>query len=1265
MANDVFGGLSGALNDAATKNLAESQPSAYSAANGQKAKALAAKNKISAESTRQELIRQITDNQRVAVGKLAEAQSYAPARQLFIDPSLGLGVPVDNVVVDAPVPFGRERPDIQIWLEGVPVQTRNEGEHLYAILELKTGSKVRTGGRAIAKDELATYSYRKLRHFYLADAEVVQRYDLDGEGLPQAREVRWVDLAPDDAFIDFFAPLSPVARTLKAQLTRFASVDIPPGRIIAAGDTADRKRFIDAVVTTARLLSSAVRNMVSARLVPDLVAVRQTLAEMQADFGTATIDFAADEPFTFADEPPASDQAAHASFNERYTQFMAAVEDKLYALRAETDDLPAYAERSGLKREHATFIVPDGASKEAKGTALSARASYVQETATLLFSRLLMIRFSEDHGLLPRILSNGGLPRYASFASQTGDRFQRLVTIAYDRARPIYRHLFEERPVDWLLHEDDETLSDALLHAMWILSGWDFTSVRGDVMSGIYDRNLDATQRRALGEVYTRPELARYMLQACGYDGTQSLLDPACGSGTFLVEGLEIMRRRKEAAGLAVTGDDVVETLSDLHGMDLNGFSATLAQIQLLWHALLASDADPMNTMRRAITALSVEGGHSSLETWGTSIVATDLFGGDAGSVSEVAKAVGQAVTRRMRNADRRFRDLASRQESYRTIAGNPPYVRVHRLRLSAAQETEYAPVRRKQTDLSVLFTYRALEWWLEPGGRLGFYLPIALAESAYAEPLRAIVDRYRIVEIIDLEEIGNVAFHGANVVTMGLVVEKTPAAATDLVRITRVTPECYDGKIIDMTKAVSEEVPIGAIQLARYLPVKVPAASSQATDATTDADEDEDEDSGGTSDTAWLTKVRPDDVPILDKLAASRRLDEIVLRGWKSIGKGAKRFAPSIPAGEPAYRWKQVRVMGYGVKLGGKFKPTPTGLPVFKVKSLAPSGQIDADAEGLWDGSAAQVDTVRFYSWKDVGDKANTFAIRNIATQAVFAPHPVDAYLTNTVYIMRLSERFPLNVWSISRVIAWFMALTARTSVIQGYFATFYQRHTTRMPIPSTITPELLAELSDVGSRIFAADDELAKGDEDIARLRAGIDGSPLRNRLNLLESSGITKPADVSWPSSEADWSGVTVISDERGVTFVLETDGETGPAPTPSGKPCRIDVVDPDLRAWVLAEAQRRVADGRLPDRAWLQSMPIPDDLSAALNVLNRWRDASAADDLQNAIHDLDVIVGKTLALSEDDLKHIDDAFESDDLLRHTRPQWRHRADRAERV
>lgn len=50
--------------------------------------------------------------------------------------------------------------------------------------------------------------------------------------------------------------------------------------------------------------------------------------------------------------------------------------------------------------------------------------------------------------------------------------------------------------------------------------------------------------KEAVGKAPIRETLAALMLHQCGYDGTEPVLDPMCGSGTFLIEAAEI------AAGL-------------------------------------------------------------------------------------------------------------------------------------------------------------------------------------------------------------------------------------------------------------------------------------------------------------------------------------------------------------------------------------------------------------------------------------------------------------------------------------------------------------------------------------------------------------------------------------------------------------------------------------------------------------------------------------------------------------------------------------------
>jgi type I restriction-modification system DNA methylase subunit len=68
------------------------------------------------------------------------------------------------------------------------------------------------------------------------------------------------------------------------------------------------------------------------------------------------------------------------------------------------------------------------------------------------------------------------------------------------------------------------------------------TLLRGDILGNLYQSYFDPETRLALGEFYTPPEVVDFILDAVGYAGPQvivsRLLDPACGSGTFLVHAL-------------------------------------------------------------------------------------------------------------------------------------------------------------------------------------------------------------------------------------------------------------------------------------------------------------------------------------------------------------------------------------------------------------------------------------------------------------------------------------------------------------------------------------------------------------------------------------------------------------------------------------------------------------------------------------------------------------------------------------------------------
>lgn len=93
-----------------------------------------------------------------------------------------------------------------------------------------------------------------------------------------------------------------------------------------------------------------------------------------------------------------------------------------------------------------------------------------------------------------------------------------------------------------------------------------------DLFKGIYQTFVPSALRHALGEFYTPDWLAEHALNVLGWNEDDELLDPTCGSGTFLLEAL---RRRLSQKG---ANRQAKELLEGLHGIDLNPLAVITAR---------------------------------------------------------------------------------------------------------------------------------------------------------------------------------------------------------------------------------------------------------------------------------------------------------------------------------------------------------------------------------------------------------------------------------------------------------------------------------------------------------------------------------------------------------------------------------------------------------------------------------------------------------------------------------------------------------------
>jgi len=109
----------------------------------------------------------------------------------------------------------------------------------------------------------------------------------------------------------------------------------------------------------------------------------------------------------------------------------------------------------------------------------------------------------------------------------------------------------------------------------------------GDLLKRLYENLFPRRVRHALGEYYTPDWLARHLLDEVGYSGDPNarLLDPACGSGTFLVTAIRRIRAWHEAnggQGEVEPGELCTKILSGVTGFDLNPLAVLSARANYL-----------------------------------------------------------------------------------------------------------------------------------------------------------------------------------------------------------------------------------------------------------------------------------------------------------------------------------------------------------------------------------------------------------------------------------------------------------------------------------------------------------------------------------------------------------------------------------------------------------------------------------------------------------------------------------------------------------
>ena len=261
----------------------------------------------------------------------------------------------------------------------------------------------------------------------------------------------------------------------------------------------------------------------------------------------------------------------------------------------------------------------------------------------------------------------------------------------------------------------------------------DFSAVDRDILGDVYQNHVPKEVRKSIGQFYTDPEIVDYILKRLddriGEETT--VLDPACGSGTFLVGAYERIKKKMMANG--VKEEDVHRhILGDcLYGIDIDPFATQLTVMNLL-----IKDLYHPERIDHVVTGNSLDVGIDSFTPEGSAFTA--VKDGPASEVVTVADLMA-----------------IGRKKGYNLIIGNPPHKSISKKnpKYKEAIKTELSGVTGDgaKVHLASLFLKRAIDI-VESNGAIALIVPKTFTYSNGYSLLREhIIEKCRIIEITDL----------------------------------------------------------------------------------------------------------------------------------------------------------------------------------------------------------------------------------------------------------------------------------------------------------------------------------------------------------------------------------------------------------------------------------------------------------------------------------------------------------------------------------
>ncbi|MDD4858653.1 MAG: N-6 DNA methylase [Dehalococcoidales bacterium] len=349
-----------------------------------------------------------------------------------------------------------------------------------------------------------------------------------------------------------------------------------------------------------------------------------------------------------------------------------------------------------------------------------------REGAYTLINRVLFLRICEDKGHVKSKLSKDAITKWRQMVEKPSN----ILSIAFNEIGERFEGLYKSPLFDSINFEDIDWNSDTIDFVLDKLGEHDFSKISKDVLGNAYERHISREERKRLGQFYTPDLLVNYILNEVNITPDKKILDPACGSGGFLIKAYDRLRKLYTAEGWeeGLIHAKILE--KNLFGIDINPFATQLTVMNLL-----------LKDLDHPTSKLNVVGGNSleKLElTFDLDIYETEH---PLSSVEDT-------------NTPKVSLSKLLKNRPFDIIVSNPPYIFTRSMAISELEKGYYKKHYQSalgKVNTFALFIEAGIER-LSDGGKLGFIVPNTLLRVSTYEPLRNfILNNCAIEQIVDL----------------------------------------------------------------------------------------------------------------------------------------------------------------------------------------------------------------------------------------------------------------------------------------------------------------------------------------------------------------------------------------------------------------------------------------------------------------------------------------------------------------------------------